>query len=244
MTFLAADASLPPTVPDEEPAEAVVGLLRSPEYPCVGARSVLSTDRATIRGYDRMACADSTAALLGDLLEFAKAIPTRGFASFIAVFRAPLPTAERQFEQLLWSQLRLLHEADEVPWSDGVSPDPSDTHFGFSVGGTAFFVVGMHPAASRSARRMPYPTLVFNPHEQFETLRRRGQFTAMRDRIRRRDEHLQGSRNPMVSDHGDESEARQYSGRLVEPDWRAPFAVDQPFDGSPPGGRVRDDNRS
>jgi FPC/CPF motif-containing protein YcgG len=45
----------------------------------------------------------------------------------------------------------------------------------------------------------------------------------MRDVIRDRDEHLQGNINPMVSDHGYGSEARQYSGRAVDDSWHAPF---------------------
>jgi len=67
------------------------------------------------------------------------------------------------------------------------------------------------------------PTLVFNLHAQFEQLRASGMFPRMRDRIRARDEALQGQVNPMVSDHGTSSEARQYSGREVSPDWQAPF---------------------
>src|SRR6476620_7390004 len=74
-------------------------------------------------------------------------------------------------------------------------------HFAFSLAGTAYFVVGLHPAASRIARRTPLPTLVFNLHEQFEELRQSERFERMRDTIRRRDQALQGSVNPMVADH-------------------------------------------
>ena len=38
-----------------------------------------------------------------------------------------------------------------------------------------------------------------------------------------RDEAIAGSRNPMLARHGEASEARQYSGRAVDPDWRCPF---------------------
>ena len=38
-----------------------------------------------------------------------------------------------------------------------------------------------------------------------------------------RDEALTGSRNPMLARHGEASEARQYSGRAVDEDWRCPF---------------------
>jgi FPC/CPF motif-containing protein YcgG len=48
----------------------------------------------------------------------------------------------------------------------------------------------------------------------------------MRDTIRRRDTDLQGFLNPMVSDHGETSEARQYAGRAVPEDWSPPFEPD------------------
>jgi FPC/CPF motif-containing protein YcgG len=70
------------------------------------------------------------------------------------------------------------------------------------------------------------PTLVFNLHEQFERMRSDGRYQRMRDTIRRRDTELQGFLNPMVSDHGDTSEARQYAGRAVPADWSPPFTVD------------------
>ncbi|MEO7234920.1 MAG: guanitoxin biosynthesis heme-dependent pre-guanitoxin N-hydroxylase GntA, partial [Lapillicoccus sp.] len=138
-------------------------------------------------------------------------------------FRGPVPEAERDFEALLWSALQHLHDNDETAWAGGVASDPDSPHFAFSVAGTAFFVVGLHPNASRVARRAPLPTLVFNLHEQFEQLRASGRFERMRDTIRDRDERLQGSVNPMVSDHGTGSEARQYSGRAVDDSWLAPF---------------------
>ena len=47
----------------------------------------------------------------------------------------------------------------------------------------------------------------------------------MQETIRHRDLQLQGTINPMLSDFGERSEARQYSGRIVEENWRAPFSV-------------------
>lgn len=123
----------------------------------------------------------------------------------------------------MWKPLRLLHAADNAAWNEEVSDDPDDPHFAFSVARTAYFVVGLHPTASRDARRAASPTLVFNLHEQFEELRTSGRFTRMRDLIRDRDAQLQGNINPMVSDHGYGSEARKYSGRAVDDTWLAPF---------------------
>ena len=114
--------------------------------------------------------------------------------------------------------LQHLHDSDDQPWADGVADDPARAHFAFSHGGVPFFIVGLHPKASRIARRTPVPVLVFNLHEQFERLRAEGGYERMRDKIRQRDQSLQGSLNPMVDDHGSSSEARQYAGRKVGDD--------------------------
>lgn len=53
-----------------------------------------------------------------------------------------------------------------------VSSDPDDPHFSLSFGGEAFFVVGLHPNASRPARRFSRPAMIFNLHDQFEELRK------------------------------------------------------------------------
>lgn len=118
-----------------------------------------------------------------------------------------------------------LHERDRRhhPWDPEASANPDDPHFSYSFGGRAFFVVGMHPNSSRLARRFAWPALVFNARYQFERLREEGRFTHLRDAIRARKVALQGSLNPNQSDHGEDTEARQYSGRPAEPDWWCPF---------------------
>lgn len=147
------------------------------------------------------------------------------YATFIAIFESPRDMDELQFENKFWQQLRLLHELDAThfDWDPNVRSDPSDPHFSFSFGGQALYVIGLHAHSSREARRFPWPALVFNPHEQFERLRADGKWKRMQETIRARDLELQGSINPMLSDFGVDSEARQYSGRAVEENWRAPF---------------------
>lgn len=224
---LAPEVPDPATATETELVEAMFDMIGHPDYPCLGARSVFRRDRATIRVYAELAGDETAAALLHDLRTFAAQVdPDEGFASFIALFRGPDIADEKGFEQLLWAQLRALHAEDEEPWNPDVSADPGDEHFAFSAAGTAYFVVGLHPKASRDARRAAVPTLVFNLHEQFDELRASGRYHRMRDLIRDRDEQLQGSVNPMVSDHGQSSEARQYSGREVGPGWAAPFEAD------------------
>ena len=133
---------------------------------------------------------------------------------------------EAEFERQLWIQLQGLHDRDDPSslWDPAVSDDPGDPRFSFSFAGTALFVIGLHPESSRIARRFAWPALVFNPHAQFERLRREGRFDHLRDRIRARDEALQGHLNPNLADFGEQSEARQYSGRDTTKDaWRCPF---------------------
>lgn len=213
--------------PPEEVVDGLTSMVLHPDYPCLGARSVFNRDRATVVVLERMATEESTTVLVERLREFGRETDrAAGFASLVAVFRGSDVSSEAGFETLLWRQLELLHEADRQPWDPRVSDDPENPHFAFSVAGTAFFVVGLHPKASRIARRTPLPTLVFNLHEQFEELRGSDRFDRMRDTIRRRDTDLQGSLNPMVADHGRSSEARQYSGRSVPEDWEAPASFD------------------
>lgn len=213
--------------PVEEIAEGLEAMVLHPDYPCLGARSVFNRDRATVVVLEELGTTASTRRLLSALTSFGRETDREaGFASLVAVFRATEVAGEADFEELLWRQLELLHEADHQPWDPRVSDDPADPHFAFSVGGTAFFVVGLHPQSSRIARRTPLPTLVFNLHEQFEELRGSDRFDRMRDTIRRRDLELQGTLNPMVADHGRSSEARQYSGRAVPPTWVAPASFD------------------
>ena len=218
--------------PDRHRSAEVAGALETmvlhPDYPCLGARSVFNRDRATVEALDEMATEAATARLYDALRDFGRDTDQQaGFASFVAVFPDTVVQDEAHFESLLWRQLERLHEADQQPWSPQVSDDPGNPHFAFSVAGTAYFVVGLHPEASRIARRTPLPTLVFNLHQQFEDLRASDRFERMRDTIRRRDAALQGDVNPMVADHGAGSEARQYSGRAVPADWTPPVTFDE-----------------
>ncbi len=218
--------------PSAEVVAAIAEMVAHPDYPCLGARSVFRRDAVTAVVLDDLADRSPGGSLdrLGAALQgFVDDVdPQSDLVSFVACFRSPLPADERAFEGLLWAALQHLHDRDDAPWAQGVAADPENPHFAFSLAGTAFFVVGLHPNASRVARRAPVPTLVFNLHVQFERLRADGRFERMRDTIRRRDTELQGTPNPMAVDHGDASEARQYSGRAVPDDWSPPFRADPP----------------
>ena len=198
-----------------------------PEFPCVGAKAAFNSDSYALRTFGELGARDSTAQLSASLYDFTQSEMREAseYATFVAIFEQPRVTDEIAFESLFWQQLRALHELDAArfDWDPNVRSDPADPHFSFSFGGQALYVIGLHANSSRQARRFPWPTLVFNPHEQFERLRADGKWKRMQETIRMRDRELQGTINPMLSDFGEESEARQYSGRAVEENWRAPF---------------------
>jgi FPC/CPF motif-containing protein YcgG len=195
------------------------------DFPCLGAKSVVRLNNYTLRVYGALGSEGDASAIVGDLASFSADLAGDAMNAFIAVFPESVPESEIEFERRLWMQLQLLSDADPLGfrWGDDVSADPEDPYFSFCLGGNAFFVVGMHSSSSRIARRFDWPTLVFNPHEQFTLLREQGRFESFRSAIRARDIALQGSENPNLADFGDRSEARQYSGRRTETDWKCPF---------------------
>ncbi len=199
--------------------------VREPRYPCAMAKSVLARNAAEFSQYERLGDARSAQQMCKDLYRSLASVRDSPW-SFIAMFPQERVTGEADFEQRLWRHLQLMHDYDAQrhDWDRSVSRDPADASFSFSIGGRAWYVIGMHPGASRHARRMPMVTLVFNPHAQFEKLRESGKYASLRDYIRNRDRKLQGSINSMLADHGAVSEARQYSGRAVPAEWKCPFS--------------------
>jgi hypothetical protein len=195
-----------------------------PAFSCLGARAALRHDGHRIGAFGPMGTPEATEQLARALAEFAPAAAEAEFSTFVAAFMGAAPEDETEFEALLWRQLQALHDADATRgWAPSVSDRPEDPRFSFSFAGMAFFVVGLHPASSRLARRFGWPTLVFNPRAQFERLRADGRYGGLRDQIRAREVALQGDLNPNLAEFGEASEARQYSGRAAEPEWRCPF---------------------
>lgn len=216
-----------PNASKEKPLQQLRDFIQAESYPCLAAKAAFHTASYRTGIYPVLAHEQVTEGLCRDLIQFVREKPhIKGpFTSFLAVFESPFPADEKEFEQLLWKQLSLLDARSKqfYAWNKEVSAIPEAEDFSFSFGGQAFFVVGMHPKASRLARRFSYPLLAFNPHEQFEKLKEQGLYTGMKNQIRKRDLALQGSQNPMLEDFGTASEARQYAGRKLEPGWKCPF---------------------
>jgi len=202
-----------------------------PAFPCVGSKAALARDAIETHEFGRLGNRGNDAPLLDALGRFGARIDAAGdddstVRSCVALFEGPQDTDERRFEAMLWSQLQRLHELDVRrgrAWVAGVSRDPDDPRFSLSLAGHPYFVIGLHPGASRLARRFAWPALVFNSHRQFDRLRADGRYAKMQAATRARDLALQGSLNPNLADFGTAPETRQYSGRAVEPDWRCPF---------------------
>jgi uncharacterized protein len=218
-------APLRPTKADLETQFAA--FVADPAFPCLGAKAAFNAGSYVLSVYDCLASPRSSVELADDLRRFINSDMLRDndYATFIAVFHEPIASSEEIFEALLWSQLQQLTHLEKAGrgWDSAVASDPSDPHFAFSFSGQALYIVGMHSGSSRLSRRFPWPALVFNPHEQFQRLRHDGKWQRMRDSIRARDISLQGDVNPMLTDFGEASESRQYSGRAVEANWEAPF---------------------
>lgn len=209
---------------------AVEGEFRSfveqPTFPCLAGKGLVRQRGYTLGVYDAIGSASATSRLADDLRSFAatKQLDGASLVAFVAVFRGRPPKTEEMFERSLWSQLQKLHDTDEArDWDSAVSSNPEDSNFGFSFSSHAFFVVGLHPGSSRIARRFPRAALVFNPHAQFDRLRQEGRFDRLRSAIRERDLALQEEPNASLADFGVRSEAQQYSGKAIDPDWRCPF---------------------
>ena len=207
---------------------AFLDRIARPAFPCVGAKSAAAQDAIEFfeAGDLRDPACDED--LLARLQVFAaRARDDALFVSFVALFPATPELGEEDFEAALWQRLQALHglDARNFRWDPSVSSSPDSPDFSMSFGGRAYYVVGLHPGSSRRARRFGCAALVFNLHSQFETLRADGRYEKMRAAITERDIEYSGSRNPMLKRHGEDSEARQYSGRAVGAQWRCPFSA-------------------
>lgn len=195
------------------------------KHPCVMAKTLFMMNNYHLKVYPEMQSDTVGEKLLRDLEEFINGynFESNNFESFIAVFPNDDFNSEIDFENALWKFLNRLYDLDDSKWDSTVSSNPDNPDFSFSLKGKAFYIVGLHPKSSRIARQSPHTAIVFNLHWQFEKLREMGTFKKVKERIRKRDKKLQGSINPVLKDFGNDTETKQYSGRLVETNWKCPF---------------------
>lgn len=216
----------PATVPSSE--ARFLSRIEASDFPCVAAKAALSRGALEVMVAGDLRCPDHDRRIVHQLQHFASdAGPDALFLSQVVLFEPTPALGEAAFESALWRRLQALHELDanDFEWDPSVSQDADSPQFSMSLGGRAFYVIGLHPGSSRPARRFHCAALVFNLHSQFETLRDDGRYDKLRKAIIDRDVSYSGSANPMLAVHGHASEARQYSGRAVGANWRCPFAA-------------------
>lgn len=211
----------------ENVSREIHSLIREKNYPCVAALQSLLREDYAVGIYKTLGTGACWKELRADLLTFVDEQKASGsvYRTMWAVFPEAPAMSEECFEQAMWKELSFLTsvERKSEDWGDDASSDPNDPTFTFSLRGTPFFVVGLHPTSSRLARRFRFSALVFNVSEQFEQLERAGKYAKMVDVNRKRDQQFQGSANPMCVLHGESAEAIQFSGKNNPAEWRCPF---------------------
>lgn len=194
-------------------------------FSCVGAKTSINRAKYHFCILDEMASEESTSVLYQALKQFTNSRTTidNRFASFVACFTNPPNIQAKDFEYLLWLQLKKLSEVDEFPWDKEVSNEVNDSRFSFSIAGEAYFIIGLCPNHPRKCRDFTYPTLVFNSHHQFKYLKQINVFDKIQRTVRARELRYSGSINPNLVEFAEHSEALQYSGLGANLQWQCPF---------------------
>ena len=200
-------------------------------FPCLMAKSVVMNENVNLVDYHYFN--GSHKQLLRDLAIYLKKAGNaddHDYRSFVAVFSREKFNDELSFEEKFWEYMQQLSNFDPKPWSEEISDDPESKDFAFSLLETPFYLIGLHSNSSREARQFKHTAIVFNLHQQFEHMRSMGIYTSVRDKIRSRDIDLQGFINPMLEDFGEDSQAKQYSGRAVDDNWTCPFSNSKTYE--------------
>ena len=195
-------------------------------FSCVAGQAAVRRAHYRFGLYDEFGSGPSVGGLARDLSRSCarSTRPNRKFRTLRRQLRGPLPPTKPRSSVSAGCTCSSCTISTSSPrLGPEQQPDTGHADFSFSFAGAAFFVVGLHAASSRTTRRFAWPTLVFNPHQQFDHLRETGRYRRFQEVIRTAERSLQGDINPMLSDFGRTSEASQYSGRQVDDEWRCPF---------------------
>lgn len=199
------------------------------DYPCVAARAAMSRANVPCFVADHIESDEQDERILQFIYDFIAHFRNANGSLYSAavIFRHPESISEEAYENFFWERLQRLSNLDAArhPYDCHVSLDPKDRHFSFSLGEEAFFIIGLYANSPRPSRRFKYPAIIFNPHVQFDRLRKAGQYKKMKNIVRKRDQHYSGSINPMLRDFGESSEAMQYTGRQYDAGWTCPLHI-------------------
>ncbi|MEO8796099.1 MAG: guanitoxin biosynthesis heme-dependent pre-guanitoxin N-hydroxylase GntA [Daejeonella sp.] len=206
-----------------------LSFIENRDFPCVAAKAAMSKQNIQTFIAGHMACPSDNAEIIKFLYEFVDQYRTseQFYHSAAIIFPTTEIFSEAMFDGFLWPKLQALSDldAENYTYDERVASDIQSSNFSFSIKQEAFYVVGLHPQSSRTARQFKYATLVFNPHDQFEALRENGKYDNIKNAIRKRDVALSGSVNPMLEDFGETSEVFQYSGRNYDKNWECPLKL-------------------
>lgn len=209
--------------------EEYMSFLEAKDFPCIAAKAAHNRQLVKCMVAGNMACPNDDIGILLFLYDFINGYQNSNefYHSAAIIFTGPQINSEEMFDALLWQRLQALEilDAENYKYDNRVEADPTSVNFSFSIKEEAFYIIGLHAASSRQARRFNHPTLVFNPHAQFEQLRASSKYEAMKITVRKRDIAFSGSVNPMLQDFGESSEVFQYSGRKYDDSWKCPLKI-------------------
>ena len=184
------------------------------DFPCVMAKSVLK--KGHLESY-RIEDSTDKKVLLNYLYLFIDHFRNEPQKLHSCIFEFPCfeESTFTEFESYFWNLLDKLSSLDKQKYKhdDRVSSSYANSNYSYSLKEEAFFIVMLHPKSPRISRRFSCPAIVFNPHEQFENLRKDNKYQKIKNIIRKRDQKIQGNINPMLSDFGEVNELYQYTGR-------------------------------
>lgn len=203
----------------------VLSFIKNKAFPCIMARAVATRGLISVVEINDVHDKHLITEILQRFYLFIDEyhLHPQRLSSFIVCFE--MKCSFDKFEKFFWKVLKLMDETDKKYFRHDprVSGDPFSPDFSFSIKEEAFFILALHPESPRFARRFRFPAIVFNPHQQFENLRKNGVYTRVRNIIRSRDKMLQGFINPMVQDFGERSEVFQYTGKTYTDESTIPF---------------------
>ncbi len=198
-------------------------------FPCIGAKTAMAKNQISYMVAGNILCAQHDKEICSFLYSFVDGYrrSDNHFHSAAIIFIGPKTITEAGYENAMWQRLQSISDLDALHFAfdKRVSPDINSPLFSFSVKEEALFVVGMHPDSSRAARRFKYPAIVFNPHAQFETLKKTNKYKSLQSVVRKRDIAFSGSINPMLNDHALSPEIAQYSGKNYGNSFTCPLKI-------------------
>ena len=206
-----------------------IAFIKNKDFPCIAARASLDRNKIRVMVAENIACPKDDLTALKFIYQFVDEYrnSTNSYNSLAIIFKGPQICIEEMFDHFMWQRLQALSilDAERYEYDKRVGSYPSAANFSFSLKEEAFFVIGLHKLSSRVARQFSYPTLVFNPHAQFELMKETAQYAKMQKIVRKRDLSYSGSVNPMLQDFGNASEVYQYSGRKYDQQWQCPLNI-------------------